>query len=179
VAAEIRAIAGLDYYGENEESLSFVVGRLLRQRQETVSVAESCTGGGIGQMLTEAGGSSDYFQGGVIAYDNRVKVNLLGVKKADLSKFGAVSATVAEQMATGIRKELDTDWGVSITGIAGPTGGSEAKPVGLVYVGLAYRDKKPKSYEFRLGASRDRATIRYLSACIALDQLRRRLLTKN
>jgi nicotinamide-nucleotide amidase len=179
VAAEIRAIAGLDYYGEDEESLSFVVGSLLRQHQETVSVAESCTGGGIGQMLTEVAGSSDYFQGGVIAYDNRVKVNLLGVKKADLSKFGAVSAIVAEQMASGVRKELDTDWGLSITGIAGPGGGSGEKPVGLVYVGLAYREQKPKSYEFRLGTSRDRTTIRYLSGCIALDQLRRRLLTKN
>ncbi|MFN7660168.1 MAG: nicotinamide-nucleotide amidohydrolase family protein, partial [Dolichospermum sp.] len=116
---------GLDYYGADNDTLASVVGNLLRSSGETLSVAESCTGGGGGQMLTEIPGSSDYFWGGVIAYDNSVKVGLLGVNPEDLEKFGAVSGTVAEQMAIGIKNRLSTTWGLSITGIAGPTGGTE------------------------------------------------------
>ena len=178
VAQEIRSIAGLDYLGSDQETLAQVVGNLLRERGESLSVAESCTGGGIGQMLTEVAGSSDYFSGGVIAYDNRVKVQLLGVNPQDLAEHGAVSDQVARQMARGVREKLGTDWGISITGIAGPGGGTDSKPVGLVYIGLAYRQKIVTSYEYRLGSSRDRSAIRYISGCTALDQLRRNLLTK-
>jgi nicotinamide-nucleotide amidase len=129
-------------------------------------------------MLTEVAGSSDYFSGGVIAYDNRVKVQLLGVNPQDLAEYGAVSDQVAQQMARGVREKLNTDWGISITGIAGPGGGTDSKPVGLVYIGLAYRTEIVTSYEYRLGSSRDRSAIRYISGCTALDQLRRNLLTK-
>ena len=129
-------------------------------------------------MLTEVAGSSDYFSGGVIAYDNRVKVQLLGVNPQDLAEYGAVSDQVAQQMARGVREKLSTDWGISITGIAGSGGGTDSKPVGLVYIGLAYRTEIVTSYEYRLGSSRDRSAIRYISGCTSLDQLRRNLLTK-
>ncbi|TBR59030.1 competence/damage-inducible protein A [Westiellopsis prolifica IICB1] len=176
---QLQDIAGLDYYGTDDDTLASVVGELLRNRKETLSVAESCTGGGLGQMLTEISGSSHYFWGGVISYDNSVKVNFLGVNGADLEKFGAVSGIVAEQMALRVRSRFGTSWGLSITGIAGPTGGTETKPVGLVYIGLAKPNGEVESFEYRWGAKRGRALIRHLSACSALDQLRRKLLTTN
>ncbi|MFM6756820.1 MAG: competence/damage-inducible protein A [Dolichospermum sp.] len=178
VEKQLIEIAGLDYYGADDDSLASVVGNLLRSSQETLSVAESCTGGGLGQMLTEIPGSSDYFWGGVIAYDNSAKVGLLGVNPEDLEKFGAVSGTVAAQMAIGIKNRLSTTWGLSITGIAGPTGGTEDKPVGLVYIGLAGPGDQVISFEHRLGAIRGRSLIRYVSANASLDNLRRRLLTR-
>ncbi|MFM2063193.1 MAG: hypothetical protein RLZZ507_2863 [Cyanobacteriota bacterium] len=176
IEKQLREIAGLDYYGADHDTLASVVGELLRSSGETLSVAESCTGGGLGQMLTEIPGSSDYFWGGVISYDNSVKIRLLGVKPEDLDNFGAVSATVAAQMAVGVRNRLGTTWGLSITGIAGPTGGTDTKPVGLVYIGLAGSGDEVKSYECRFGAMRNRSFIRHLSACTALDNLRRTLL---
>ncbi|MCX7597125.1 MAG: competence/damage-inducible protein A [Fischerella sp.] len=179
VEKQLKEITGLDYYGADDDTLASVVGQLLRGFGETLSVAESCTGGGLGQMLTEISGSSDYFWGGVISYDNSVKVGLLGVNPEDLAKFGAVSATVAEQMAAGVRSRLGTSWGLSITGIAGPTGGTEAKPVGLVYIGLAAPNDKVESFEYRFGAGRSRSLVRHLSACTALDNLRRKLLTRS
>lgn len=178
VHKQLQDIAGLDYYGADDDTLASVVGELLRRDQQTLSVAESCTGGGLGQMLTEISGSSDYFWGGVISYDNSVKINLLGVNAEDLAKFGAVSATVAEQMALGVRSRLGTSWGLSITGIAGPTGGTETKPVGLVYIGLAKPNGEVESFEYRWGTERSRSLIRHLSACSALDQLRRKLLIR-
>ena len=176
IAAQIQAIAGWDYFGKDDDTLGSVVGEKLRQKGQTVSVAESCTGGGLGAMLTEVAGSSDYFWGGVIAYDNRVKVSFLGVNPQDLAQYGAVSSLVAEQMALGVKTRLGTDWGISITGIAGPGGGSEQKPVGLVYIGLATPDGTVISQEHRFGAIRGREAVRYLGACTALDQLRRQLI---
>lgn len=176
VEKQIKDIAGLDYYGANEDTLASVVGQLLRTSRATLSVAESCTGGTLGQMLTEISGSSDYFWGGVISYDNSVKVGLLGVKPEDLEQFGAVSDIVAEQMAMGVKTRLATTWGLSITGIAGPTGGSDSKPVGLVYIGLAGPKDEVTSFKYQFGTMRDRSFIRHLSACTALDLLRRRLL---
>ncbi|MEH1935382.1 MAG: competence/damage-inducible protein A [Nostoc sp.] len=178
IEKQIKEIAGLDFYGVNNDTLATVVGQLLRASKETLSVAESCTGGGLGQMLTEISGSSDYFWGGVISYDNSVKVRLLGVNAEDLDKFGAVSATVAEQMAIGVKTRLATTWGLSITGIAGPTGGTDTKPVGLVYVGLAGPKDEVASFEYQFGAARGRALIRHVSANAALDNLRRKLLTR-
>ncbi len=173
VEEQLKDIAGLDYYGSGNDTLAAVVGKLLRIKTETISVAESCTGGGLGQMLTDISGSSDYFCGGVIAYDNSAKVKLLGVNPEDLDKFGAVSATVAEQMAMGVKNRLSTTWGLSITGIAGPTGGTDTKPVGLVYIGLAGPQDEVTSFEYRFGAMRGRALIRHVSANTALDLLRR------
>ncbi|MEA5526502.1 competence/damage-inducible protein A [Nodularia spumigena] len=176
VEKQLKDIAGLDYYGADNETLVSVVGDLLRLSGETLSVAESCTGGGLGQMLTDISGSSDYFWGGVISYDNSVKVGLLGVNPEDLDKFGAVSGTVAEQMAMGVKTRLSTSWGLSITGIAGPSGGTQTKPVGLVYIGLASPKNEVASFEYRFGAMRGRDLIRYVSANTALDLLRRKLI---
>jgi nicotinamide-nucleotide amidase len=177
VAAEIKKIAGLDYFGSDETTLASVVGELLRHGSQTLSVAESCTGGGLGAMLTETPGSSDYFLGGVISYANRVKISLLDVNEQDLKKFGAVSATVAEQMALGVKQLLASSWGIGITGIAGPGGDTDnSKPIGLVYVGLALPDGTVESQEYRFGKQRGRSLIRHLSSCNALDLLRRKLL---
>jgi nicotinamide-nucleotide amidase len=178
IEQQLRDIGGLDYYGKDNDTLAVVVGQLLRSSGETLAVAESCTGGGLGQMLTEISGSSDYFWGGVISYDNSAKTRLLGVNSADLDQFGAVSATVAQQMAQGVKNRLSTTWGLSITGIAGPTGGTDDKPVGLVYIGLAGPNDEVYSFEHRFGTTRGRSIIRYVSASTALDHLRRRLLSR-
>ena len=123
VAAKIRQMAGAHYYGQDDESLASVVGDLLLARSQTLSVAESCTGGGLGQLITATPGSSSYFWGGVISYDNRVKQAVLEVSEQDLVQKGAVSEEVAIAMAQGVRRRLGTDWGISITGVAGPGGG--------------------------------------------------------
>ena len=174
VAQEIIKIAGEDYFGRDDDTLAKVVGQLLRNKKQTVGVAESCTGGGLGGMLTDIAGSSDYFWGGVIAYDNRVKIFLLDVSPEVLEERGAVCDIVAQQMANGVKKRLGVDWGIGITGIAGPGGGTEVKPVGLVYLGIAGPNDEVESIKCTFG-DRSRDIIRYLSSCTALDKLRRKL----
>jgi nicotinamide-nucleotide amidase len=176
VEQKLRQIGGFDCYGADSDNLASVVGGLLQAAGETLSVAESCTGGGLGQMLTAVAGSSNYFLGGVISYDNQAKINLLGVNPADLADVGAVSDTVAKQMAAGVQKQLETSWALSITGIAGPGGGTDAKPVGLVYIGLAAPNGTVESFKYQLGSQQERSLIRHMSACHALDLLRRKLL---
>ena len=176
IAQEIQNIAGLDYYGADKDTLASVIGFLLSQRGETLAVAESCTGGLVGKMLTDISGSSNYFWGSITAYENSVKQKLLGVTSQDLETLGAVSAVVAEKMSAGVRLRLGTTWGLSVTGIAGPSGESNNKPIGLVYIGLA-NSQGTISFENHFGASRDRTSIRHLSACTALDILRRELIT--
>ena len=178
VAQQLQNIAGLHYYGNDDDTLASVVGQLLTNADETLSVAESCTGGGLGSMLTEVPGSSNYFLGGVISYDNSVKASVLGVSQSDLYTLGAVSKAVAKQMAVGVRSLLSTHWGLSITGIAGPGGGTETKPVGLVYIGLAKPDGTVDCFKYLLGQNRSRSAIRHASACNALDQLRRSLISR-
>ncbi|MBW4659538.1 MAG: competence/damage-inducible protein A [Drouetiella hepatica Uher 2000/2452] len=175
VEQQLRDIGGLDCYGTDDDTLAAVVGDRLKNSQQTVSVAESCTGGGLGSLLTAIPGSSAYFWGGIISYDNRVKVNLLGVDANVLAQQGAVSAEVACQMAVGVRDRLGTTWGLSITGIAGPDGGTDTKPVGLVYIGLASPDSV-ESFQYQFGTFRGRETVRELSAYTALDLLRRKLI---
>ena len=175
VEQQLRDIGGLDCFGADEDTLAAVVGDRLKVSQQTVSVAESCTGGGLGSLLTAIAGSSAYFWGGIISYDNRIKINLLGVDADVLAQQGAVSAEVACQMAVGVRDRLSTTWGLSITGIAGPDGGTEAKPVGLVYIGLASPDSV-ESFQYQFGTFRGRETVRELSAYTALDLLRRKLI---
>jgi nicotinamide-nucleotide amidase len=116
------------------------VGRLLRQRGATLASAESCTGGLIGHLVTNVGGSSYYYLGGVMAYSNTVKQNVLGVRAETLETDGAVSASTAIQMARGVCRLLGADYGLSVTGIAGPTGATPGKPVGLVYIALTGPD---------------------------------------
>jgi nicotinamide-nucleotide amidase len=175
IAQEIKQIAGANYYGTDEDTLASVVGALLKAKGQTLSVAESCTGGGLGQMLTDIPGSSEYFMGGVISYANRVKVELLGVNADDLAAEGAVSEIVARQMALGVKSKLGTDWGVSITGVAGPGGGTETKPVGLVYIGIASPDGGVEGIKYQLGNRRERELIRQMSASQALNLLRQSL----
>lgn len=113
------------------------IGQALRSKKKTLAVAESCTGGKLGDMLTEVPGSSDYFLGGIISYSNDAKADLLGVDRGTLKAKGAVSEEVALQMASGARRALGADLGVGITGVAGPGGGTVTKPVGLVYIAVS------------------------------------------
>ena len=174
VEAEIRELTGEFCYGTDEDTLASVAGKLLQARGQTLAVAESCTGGWLGQTLTDVSGSSSYFLGGVISYSNEVKVNLLDVDRQTLDQHGAVSAIVAEQMARGVKSKLKSDWGISITGIAGPTGGTETKPVGLVYVGIADPMGNVEAIELRFSPSRGRNWIRMATVSSALDLFRKR-----
>jgi PncC family amidohydrolase len=121
-------------------SLEVVIGKLLSQQHLTLATAESCTGGLIGHRLTEIPGSSEYFRGGIIAYSNEIKERVLGVSQAALEQHGAVSAETALAMARGARRVLQTDLAVSVTGIAGPGGGSADKPIGLTYIAVTAQD---------------------------------------
>ncbi|MCX6321411.1 MAG: competence/damage-inducible protein A [Bacteroidia bacterium] len=124
-------------YGENEESLEMIIGKLLKEKNITVSTAESCTGGEIAHMLTSVPGSSAYYKGTVVAYANSVKTQLLGVQKDIIEKNGAVSEKVVQEMANGARNLFKTEFAVATSGIAGPDGGTEAKPVGTVWIAVA------------------------------------------
>ena len=112
----------------------------LKERGLTIATAESCTGGMVSKAITDVSGASQVFWGGVVSYDNSVKENVLGVERDTLNTVGAVSHDTACQMATGVKRVIKTDIGISTTGIAGPTGGTKEKPVGTVYVGIAYKD---------------------------------------
>jgi nicotinamide-nucleotide amidase len=169
----LRGAFGAAWYGVDDETLEVVVGRLLRARGFTVALAESCTGGLVSHRLTQVAGSSAYFERGFIVYSNEAKQALLGVPEAVLRAHGAVSAACAEAMARGARERAGTDLGVSVTGIAGPDGGTPAKPVGTVFVGLA--DARGAVVE-RHRFDRDREGNKALSAVRALDLLRRRCL---
>lgn len=172
--AEIRARAGQACFGTGDDSLASVVLELLRQRGQTLAVAESCTGGGLGAALAAVPGASDVFLGGVIAYANAVKEGLLGVPAELLALHGAVSDPVATAMAEGARRATGATWAIAVTGIAGPGGGSAEKPVGLVHLAIAGPDGC-SSEGVRFGASRGRSWIQLLTAGEALDRLRRRL----
>ncbi|HOE95915.1 MAG TPA: competence/damage-inducible protein A [Candidatus Sumerlaeota bacterium] len=161
-------------FGCDNDTLESVVGGLLRERRQTLTTAESCTGGRLAGRITDVAGSSEYFREGFITYANEAKMARMGVMPDLLARFGAVSAEVAEAMATGAREVAGTDWAVSITGIAGPGGGSPDKPVGLVYLGLAGPDGIVHSRRHHfLG---DRADVRHQAVVAALDLLRRGLL---
>jgi nicotinamide-nucleotide amidase len=155
------------------ESLEEIVGLKLTLGGYTLAVAESCTGGLVAQRLTEVPGSSKYFIEGAVTYSNEAKTRTLGVEPALLLEYGAVSAPVADAMAEGIRKRARTDFGLAVTGIAGPGGGSEEKPVGLVYIALA-DDIKTKHRKLQIPG--DRQLIRWRASQAALDLLRRRLI---
>ncbi|MEO1002260.1 MAG: competence/damage-inducible protein A [Cyanobacteria bacterium J06638_7] len=173
--AEIRSRLGECCFGAGDDSLASVVLELLRRRDETVAVAESCTGGGIGAALAAVPGASDVFLGGVIAYANAVKQQVLGVSQTSLAVNGAVSDPVALAMAAGVRQLTGAGWGIAVTGIAGPGGGTAAKPVGLVHIAVAGPDGS-HSEGVRFSASRGRGWIQTLTTGEALNRLRLRLL---
>jgi nicotinamide-nucleotide amidase len=170
VEPAVRGALGAAWYGEGDEPLEAVVGRLLRARGLTLGLAESCTGGLVGHRLTQVPGSSAYFERGVVVYSNAAKEALLGVPARVLAEHGAVSGPCAEAMARGIRERAGADLGLAVTGIAGPDGGSAAKPVGTVHVALADRTV---AWSRRFRFDRDRAGIKALSATMALDAVRR------
>jgi nicotinamide-nucleotide amidase len=172
-AAEVRAILGARIYAEDLETMEEVVGKLLRQRNRKVAVAESCTGGLLAERITNIGGSSAYFDYGLVTYSNEAKMKLLNVPEDLLTLHGAVSKPVAAAMAEKIRKLARADYGLSITGIAGPDGGTVEKPVGLVFVGLA-DETEVVVKELRFVGSR--ARIRFSSTHAALNMLRLKLL---
>jgi nicotinamide-nucleotide amidase len=175
------ALAFLERLKENVfsaagEDLETVIGRMLAKRRETVAVAESCTGGLIGHRLTNVPGSSEYFLEGAITYSNESKIDNLGVPADHIRKFGAVSVQVAKSMAAGIRTRARASYGLAVTGIAGPTGGTEGKPVGLVYTALAW-DKSVEAVKNQFLGNREQ--VKFQASQKALDMLRRLLLQPN
>jgi nicotinamide-nucleotide amidase len=173
VCAAIRERLGPLIYAEGDEPLEAVVGRLLREHGRTLAVAESCTGGMLGERITNVAGASDYFLGGVVAYADAAKQALLGVPAELLERHGAVSEPVARAMAEGVRARFGADFGISTTGISGPGGGSPEKPVGSVCIALAWAEgAHAERFVFPL----DRVRHRGLTTQLALDWVRRTLL---
>lgn len=176
VAEEVKKRLGHAYYGEDVNSLQEVVVQALHEQGKKIALAESCTGGLTAARITEIPGSSDVFECGIVSYANRVKQALLDVRAKTLKDYGAVSEQTAVQMAEGVRVRAQADFGVGITGIAGPGGGTEEKPVGLVYVAVS-DGKDCYVRRLLLGHSgSERAHIRYLSSSNALDMARRLIL---
>ena len=167
---KIREVLGTYIYGVDEQTLEEEVGKLLLERKKTIAVAESCTGGLIGARFTNISGSSKYFERGVVTYSNEAKTELLGVPKEIIEKYGAVSEEVAILMAEGVRKLAKTDYGLSVTGIAGPTGGTPQKPVGLVFIGFAHENDS-FSQKFLFGEDRKSNRERASQAALNLVRL--------
>jgi len=176
-AAEARELLGLDLYSTDGRTLEHVVGDLLRKGQHRIAVAESCTGGLLASRLTDVRGSSDYVERGIVAYSNSAKVELLGVPAGMIAEHGAVSEQVAIAMARGIRDRAAVDVGVAITGIAGPDGGSEHKPVGTVVIAVSR--PQPSGSDVQVRTFRfpgDRGLVKFQATQAALDMVRRWLL---
>ena len=173
IEQKIRSKIGRYIYGRGDENLEDVVGRLLKERELRISVAESCTGGGLADRITNINGSSQYFERGVVTYSNAAKVELLKVDEDIMLEKGAVSAEVAMQMAEGIKSISGTDIGVSLTGIMGPTGSVSDKPVGTVYIGYC-DDKVCTAKRFQFGE--DRVLNKNRATQAALEMVRRSLL---
>ena len=172
VAPQIESILGDRIYSRNGDPLEAVLGQRLRERGETVSVAESCTGGMLAERITSVPGSSDYFLGGFLVYTERMKTGLLGVSEKLLREHTAVSEEAAREMARGARERTGSTWALSVTGVAGPTGGTEAAPVGTVLIGVAGPDGAATRRERFPGG---RTLVRTLATQVALDLLRLRL----
>lgn len=158
-------------FSDGSMTLEQRVGELLRERGQTLTVAESCTGGMLGARITKTPGSSSYFKGGVITYSNEIKESVIGVQSQTLREHGAVSRECAAEMAQGTCRLLRSDWGISITGVAGPGGGSEEKPVGTIWIAIASKDQKV--FPFQINLPGDRDSIRSRTCVYALDQMRR------
>ena len=159
-------------YSADNEDIATVVGELLRKNKLTLATAESCTGGYIAHLITRIAGSSDYYKGSVIAYSNEVKINELSVNADDIDKYGAVSEQVVQQMAVGVKNKMNTDYAIAISGIAGPTGGTEQKPVGTVWIAIA-TPKGTVAKKHVFGKQRDVNIER--AAITALGMLRKEL----
>ncbi len=159
----------------NADNFSKRLGTVLRKKRMTLAVAESCTGGLIGGAVTETAGASDYFLGGVIAYDNSIKEEVLKVPRMTLEKYGAVSGQTVAAMACGVQKLAKADCAIAVTGIAGPGGGTKQKPVGLVYIGIAVKNSS-EVFECRFKGTRKQ--IREKTVREGMRRLVRRLVEK-
>lgn len=173
IESRIRVRAEKYIYGTDDETLEQVVGRLLTEKKLTIAVAESCTGGLIADRITNVPGSSQYFERAIITYSDRSKVEILRVPEDLIRKHGAVSREVAESMAAGVRRVAQTDVGVSTTGIAGPTGATPEKPVGLVWIGYADHQE---SVALRFHFGDDRRRVKERATQAALELVRRKVL---
>jgi nicotinamide-nucleotide amidase len=171
---ELRAILGPHVFGYDDDTLEGVVGRMLAERGETLATAESCTGGLLAQRITDVAGSSRYFIGGAVCYEARAKTDLASVPADLIAAHGEVSEEVAVALARGIRERFDTTYGIGITGIAGPGGGTPDKPVGLVHLAVASRDRIEHR---RLFWPTTRQYVRWFSTQTALDLLRKMMMT--
>ena len=173
VETKLRGKVEKFIYATGDMELEDAIGRLLNERKLTIAIAESCTGGLIADRMTNVSGCSDYFERGIITYSNKSKMDELGVPSELISQHGAVSREVAETMALGIRTKSNTDIGISTTGIAGPTGGSLEKPIGLVWIGYSDKDKT-FAMQFNFGG--ERRIIKERAAQAALELVRRKIL---
>lgn len=169
---KIKDILEDSIYGYDEQTLEYIINEMLQHNNKTIAIAESCTGGLVSSRLTDIPNASRSYINGVVCYSNESKINMLGVKKETLINYGAVSKETATEMAAGIKKISKTDIGLSITGIAGPDGGTEEKPVGLCYIGLAL-DNKIYTYKFLFNGNR--LKIKWRASTIALDIIRKSL----
>jgi nicotinamide-nucleotide amidase len=172
IEREIRDLVGPFIFAAGNQTMEAVVGELLREKGLTISVAESCTGGLIGNLLTNVSGSSHYFKGGIVVYSNQTKVELLDVSSGTIERYGAVSDQTVREMAEGVKKRMDTDIGLAVTGIAGPDGGSKEKPVGTVHIGMS-TGNETFSRKYRFWVTREQ--IKLNTSMMALDWVRRYL----
>ena len=160
-------------YGYGNASMEGVVGELLKEKNRTLSTAESCTGGNVSKMLTSISGSSSFFNGSIVSYSNQSKSELLDINEQNIEKYGAVSQQVVEQMAANVRLKFNSDFGISTSGIAGPSGGNTEKPVGTIWIAVANKDKVV-SKKLNLGYNRERNI--HVSSLSVLNLLRLELL---
>jgi len=174
IGKELKKIFGNSFLGLNPPTLPEIIGKILKEKKLKLAIAESCTGGLVGKLITDIPGSSEYFQGSFVTYNNILKKRILKVPKPLLKKFGAVSEEVAISMAKGARKAGKADVSIGLTGIAGPGGGSEEKPVGLVWIALSFPKNKVFTQKFIFSGTREQ--IRERTALSGLDFLRKKLI---
>ncbi|MGB4388418.1 MAG: nicotinamide-nucleotide amidohydrolase family protein, partial [Caldicoprobacterales bacterium] len=171
----IKSRLGDAVFGYNDDSLESVVVSLLKEKGYRLAVAESCTGGKVSDLITKVAGASEVFMEGLVTYSNEAKIKRLKVKEETIKQFGAVSQQTAMEMAEGVRRELDTDIGISTTGIAGPGGGSKEKPVGLVYLAIASRERQMVKRAYFTG---NRSSIKHSASNELLNLLRLHLIKR-
>ncbi len=166
-------------FGEDNDTLASVLIKELTKRNQTIVLAESCTGGLLSSSLTSISGSSKVFQGSIISYSNELKNSLLNISEERLNKYGAVSKEVCEAMAINVKNKLGADWAIAISGIAGPSGGTQEKPVGLVYISIAGPNNNITNIKKIFNSTRNRIEIQTLSVNVCLNSLRLILLSKS
>ncbi|GAB4327337.1 MAG: competence/damage-inducible protein A [Flammeovirgaceae bacterium] len=170
---KLKPLIGEYIFAYEDEEIEVTIGKLLKDRKETLAVAESCTGGMVSNLITNVAGCSTYFVGGIVAYSNDVKISQLGVKKETLDTYGAVSEQTAMEMAEGIRKRLKTTYGIATTGIAGPDGGTPTKPVGTIWIGFS---SEKETVAKQLNLTKDRLINIQLTYSAVMNLLRKRIL---